>query len=103
MASPRSDDEHISRWETDGGHVREPAPAAGTAQADHVRQQLDAVADRLCREFAPAGGPADAAIRQQVRQARAAYGSPRVIAYLPVLIERAIRRSISQIHTAHVR
>lgn len=80
----------VSRWETDGGHVRE-AEREG-AQAEHVRQQLDAVADRLCREFAPAGGPAAEAIRDRCREARAAYGSPAVIAYLPVLVERAVRR-----------
>ncbi len=54
-----------------------------------------AVAERLCREFAPDGGPAAESVRDQVRDARDAFGSPRLIAYLPTLVERAVRRRLS--------
>lgn len=84
----------VGRGETDGGRVRAPMDAERQAQADHVERQLAAVADRLCREFAPAGGPGAATIRDRCLEARAAYGSPRVIAYLPILVERAVRRGL---------
>lgn len=85
----------VGRWENDGGRIRAPGDAARHARADHVDRQLVAVADRLCREFAPAGGPAATSIRDQVRRARAGYGSPRVIDYLPVLVERAVRGGLN--------
>lgn len=65
--------------------------ALDRTEAQHVAQQMAAVADRLCREFAPAGGTAADAVRAQVREAWADFGSPRVITYLPVLVERAVR------------
>ena len=84
----------LARWESDGGHVDRPVEEARHAQADHVGRQMVAVADRLCREFAPDGGPAAESIRDQVRDARDAFGSPRVIAYLPTLVERSVRRGL---------
>jgi hypothetical protein len=68
---------NLSRWEADGGHIEEPADEARHAQADHVGRQMAAVAERLCREFAPGGGTAAESIRDQVRDARDAFGSPR--------------------------
>lgn len=89
---------NLNRWETDGGHIEEPAeePAdeARQVQVDHVGRQLAAVAERLCREFAPGGGAAAESIRDQVRDARDAFGAPRVIAYLPLLVERTVRRRL---------
>lgn len=84
----------LNRWETDGGHIEEPVDEARHAQAEHVRRQMAAVAERLCREFAPGGGAAAVSIRGQVSDARDAFGSPRVIAYLPALVERTVRRRL---------
>jgi hypothetical protein len=94
-APARTDDgDQLGRWETDGGHLPEPTIEDRQAQTEHVGRQLIAVADRLCREFAPDGGAAAAAVRAQVRRSRAEFGSPRVIAYLPTLVERAVRRRL---------
>ena len=68
------------------------------AQTEHVGRQLAAVADRLCHEFAPDGGAAAAAVRAQVHRSRAEFGSPRVIAYLPTLVERAVRSRLTASH-----
>lgn len=62
-----------------------------STEEEHVARQMAAVADRLCREFAPEGGPAAAALREQVREAWSGFGSPHVITYLPVLVERSVR------------
>lgn len=66
-------------------------PQVSLAEAQHVARQMIAVADRLCGEFAPTGGAAAESVREQVRKAWADFGSPRVIAYLPVLVERTVR------------
>jgi hypothetical protein len=63
--------------------------------ADVLARQLVEVGDRLCRQFAVAGGPSAESVRRQVRQAQAAFGSPKVIAYLPVLIERQLRLDLA--------
>jgi hypothetical protein len=60
-----------------------------------LARQLVEVGDRLCRQFAVAGGPSAESVRRQVRQAQAAFGSPKVIAYLPVLIERQLRLDLA--------
>lgn len=57
-------------------------------EAEKVSRQVAAVADR---EFAPAGGAAAEAVREHVRAARAGYGSPAVLTYLSVLVERYVR------------
>lgn len=74
----------------------DPAPSP----ADVVAHQLVGVADRLCREFAADGGARAESVREQVRQARAGFGSPRVITYLPVLIERDLRRTLQRARDA---
>lgn len=63
--------------------------------ADVVARQLLEVGDRLCRQFAVDGGPTAESVREQARRTRAEYGSPTVIAYLPVLIERELRRHLA--------
>jgi hypothetical protein len=78
-------------WENDRSQT---AAEDQQAQADHVARQLVAVADRLCREFAHGDAAAAEEIRAQVREARDAFGSPRVVAYLPVLVERTVRRRL---------
>ncbi|MFC4943204.1 three-helix bundle dimerization domain-containing protein [Pseudonocardia sp. GCM10023141] len=90
----RSDAEQASRWETDGGHLLESPGDAQRAQEHHVGRQLAAVGQRLCREFAPDGGAGATAIRDMVREARTGFGNPDVIAYLPALVERMVRRRL---------
>jgi hypothetical protein len=57
-----------------------------------VEQQLDALTERLCREFALLGA---AHVRVVVDGARAGYASATVLAYLPVLVERDARRLLA--------
>ena len=64
--------------------------------ADVLARQLIEVGDRLCRQFAVAGGPSADSVREQIRKARAEFGSPKVIAYLPVLIERQLRHDLAK-------
>lgn len=61
---------------------------------DKLTQQLVEVGDRLCRQFAVTGGPSADSVREQVRRARVDFGSPKVVTYLPVLIERSVRRDL---------
>jgi hypothetical protein len=68
---------------------------AGRSLADKVAQQLVEMTDRLCREFAPAGGAAAEVVRGQVTEVRAGFGSPKVLTYLPVLVERSVRHRLS--------
>jgi hypothetical protein len=68
---------------------------ASQSPTDKVAQQLAEVADRLCRESAPAGGVAAEVVRGHVQQVRAGFGSPKVLTYLPVLVERAVRHRLS--------
>jgi hypothetical protein len=55
---------------------------AGPSLADKVAKQLVEMTDRLCREFAPAGGAADEVVRGQVREVRAGFGSPKVLSHI---------------------
>ncbi len=95
------DPEQVDRWETDGGRPRDAArrarrealPAGPTA-ADHVARQLVEVGDRLCGEFADGERVTAGSIREQVRRARADFGTPKVLHYLPVLVERAVRHHL---------
>jgi hypothetical protein len=99
VTSRTGDGEQVSRWETDGGQT---ATEDREAQAHHVARQLEAVADRLCREFSPGDDAAAEEIRALVREARDAFGSPHVIAYLPVLVERTVRRRLRAAREASV-
>ena len=62
---------------------------------DLLTRHPNEVGDRLRRQFAVVGGPTAESVREQVRQARAGFGSPKVIAHLPVLIERQLRRDLA--------
>jgi hypothetical protein len=66
-----------------------------------VDRQLVDVGNRLCREFADENGPTAESIREHVRGARAAFGSPKVISYLPVLVERMVRHDLATGPTRH--
>lgn len=70
-------------------------PHPDLSPADVLARQLIEVGDRLCRQFAVDGGPSAESVRRQVREARAGFGSPKVIAYLPVLIERQLRLDLT--------
>lgn len=91
VASRPGSSDQVSWWATDG---RRAAAEDRQAQADHVARQLEAVAERLCREFSQGDPAAAGEIRAQVREARDAFGSPSVVAYLPVLVERTVRRRL---------
>ncbi len=67
----------------------------GPSPADKAAQQLAEATDRLCREFAPAGGDAAEVVREHVREVRAGFGSPKVLTYLSVLVERIVRHRLS--------
>ena len=67
--------------------------------AERESDQIVEVAERLCREFAPDGLAAEA-VRARVREARAGYLEPRVLTYLPVLVERTVRRALTDAATA---
>lgn len=69
--------------------------AADPMSADPLTRQLREVIDRLCREFAPAGGAADVLVRRHVAQVRAGFGTPAVVIYLPVLVEREVRHRLA--------
>ncbi len=71
----------------------------GQSPADVVDRQLDEVGDRLCRQFAVVGGPRAESVREQVHRARAEFGTPKVITYLPVLIERQLRHDLATAHS----
>jgi len=77
------------------------APAnAGAAAQDAVEQaherrlakQWEDVVDRLCRDFAPSGGADRKAVLTQIAQQRAQLDTATVRDYLPVLVDRAVRR-----------
>lgn len=69
-------------------------PNSSSPTSDPLTPQMTELEDRLCREFAPVDGPAADVVRGHVRQVRAAFGSPRVMTFLPMLIERAVRRCL---------
>ena len=70
-------------------------PTRPSTTNDPLAQQMVELGDRLCREFAPADRVAADVVRGHVRQVRAAFGSPRILAFLPILIERAVRLCLS--------
>jgi hypothetical protein len=59
--------------------------------SDPLTQQMSELEDRLCREFAPAGGPAAEDVRRQVRDARASFRTPKLLSFVPVLVEHDVR------------
>lgn len=88
--SARDHDEHdLQKGSTVG------SPFSDRSTTEKVDRQLMEVGDRLCREFADEEGPTSESIRAQVRDARADFGSPKVITYLPVLVERAVRDDLT--------
>ncbi|OZM82719.1 three-helix bundle dimerization domain-containing protein [Pseudonocardia sp. MH-G8] len=88
---------------------REPgdeAPAAGPAGdapetdddvlakawEERMAMQWEDVTSRLCRDFAPAGGADAEVVLQHIAQQRRQLDSATVRDYLPVLVERSVRR-----------
>lgn len=55
-----------------------------------VEKQLDEMTDRLLREYAGHGVPADA-VHAAVDAVRAEFVAATVLTYLPVLVERGVR------------
>lgn len=62
------------------------------AHERRLAKQWEDVVDRLCRDFAPAGGADRKAVLARIAQQRAQLDSATVRDYLPVLVDRAVRR-----------
>lgn len=56
-------------------------------------QRLGALTERLCREFPHLGA---AQVQAVVDEALAAYATATVLAYLPLLVERDVRRALER-------
>ena len=57
-----------------------------------MAKQWEDVTARLCRDFAPAGGADVEVVLQHIAQQRRQLDSATVRDYLPVLVEKAVRR-----------
>lgn len=62
------------------------------ANQRRIAKQWEDVVARLCRDFAPAGGADRKRVLAQIAQQRAQLDSAIVRDYLPVLVDRAVRR-----------
>lgn len=58
-----------------------------------VNQQLDHLVDRLAQEFS--GQVSKPTVEHAVRRVRNDFGSPPITQFLPVLIEREVRATLS--------
>jgi hypothetical protein len=66
----------------------DPSQDAVPGQADHLRSQLDELAGRLARDYADV---ATDTLRSYVRAESDRFADARVRAFIPVLVERAVR------------
>jgi|GEM_PF-3595819 len=62
------------------------------ANERRIAKQWEDIVARLCRDFAPAGGADRKRVLAQIAQHRAQLDSATVRDYLPVLVDRAVRR-----------
>jgi hypothetical protein len=62
------------------------------AWAERMAKQWEDVTARLLRDFAPAGGSGAEAVLAHIAEQRSALDSATVRDYLPVLVDRAVRR-----------
>lgn len=62
------------------------------AWEERMAKQWEDVTARLCRDFAPAGGADMEVVLQHIAQQRQQLDSATVRDYLPVLVEKAVRR-----------
>jgi len=62
------------------------------ANERRIAKQWEDVVARLCRDFAPAGGADRKRVLAQIAQQRVQLDSATVRDYLPVLVDRAVRR-----------
>ena len=70
------------------------------ANEERLAKQWEDVTNRLCRDFAPAGGADVEAVLQHIAEQRQQLDSATVRDYLPVLVERAVRRVLDPEGTA---
>lgn len=73
---------------------RSPSPTSPAARRHWLEQQIAALTERLCSEFAPTGGEPAESVRRLVREVHDGFGSPTVLTYLPILIEHAVRNRL---------
>ncbi|GAA1170754.1 three-helix bundle dimerization domain-containing protein [Pseudonocardia alaniniphila] len=62
------------------------------AREERMAKQWEDVTARLCRDFAPGGGAEVEAVLEHIAHQRRVLDSATVRDYLPVLVERAVRR-----------
>lgn len=79
-------------------HADEPADSddwLARASEERMANQWEHVTARLLRDFAPAGGPDADAVLAHIAEQRTALDEATVRDYLPVLVERAVRRLLT--------
>jgi hypothetical protein len=76
----------------DGGTAAESPDPVEQAHRRRLAKQWEDVISRLCRDFAPDGGADRKRVLAQIAQQRAQLDSATVRDYLPVLVDRAVRR-----------
>jgi hypothetical protein len=78
-------------------HVDEPAPDDFEARQreERLAKQWEDVTARLVRDFAPAGGADADAVLAHIEEQRSLLADATVRDYLPVLVDRAVRRLLT--------
>lgn len=88
LAQPREATQNEAPTE----HTDEPDDVLARANEERIAKQWEDVTARLLRDFAPAGGADADAVLAHITEQRAALDSATVRDYLPVLVDRAVRR-----------
>lgn len=76
----------------DAGAVTVTPDAIDQANERRIAKQWEDIVARLCRDFAPDGGADRKLVLAQIAQQRAQLDAAAVRDYLPVLVDRAVRR-----------
>jgi hypothetical protein len=87
-AEPEESDEPA----TASADPEEPVDVLAQANEKRLAQQWEDVTARLLRDFAPAGGPDAEAVLAHIAEQRRVLDAATVRDYLPVLVEREVRR-----------
>ncbi len=87
--------------------AKAPAPPDGDddflarANAERLAKQWDDVTARLCRDFAPDGGSDTDTVLRHIAEQRKELDSATVRDYLPVLVDKAVRRLLDSEGAGH--
>jgi hypothetical protein len=73
----------------------EPEDVLAKAWEERMAKQWEDVTARLCRDFAPAGGADTETVLAHIAEQRKVLDSATVRDYLPVLVDRAVRKLLS--------